>query len=98
MPTPQTLEKVASVPASTTRGSRWRTAAFFCDFAGLLLLLVAWTSHREGVPATALVMGAAALVVSSISLARSWATSARWVAIVWIAIAVAMLVVAIVEW
>ena len=94
LPTPQTLHYIASVKGSSTRGKRWRTAAFFCDLGGLLLVLAAWSSYRPGVAPTALITGGIALVVSTVALVRSWTTSERIPAAAWVAIALAILGVA----
>ena len=94
LPTPQTLEYLASVKGSSTRGKRWRTAAFFCDLGGLLLVLAAWTSYRPGVAPTALIAGGVALLVSTVALVRSWMTTERIPAAAWVSIALTILGVA----
>lgn len=94
LPTPQTLEYINSVKGSSTRGKRWRTAAFFSDLGGLLLVLAAWTSYRPGVAPTALVAGCVALLVSTVALVRSWTTTERIPAAAWVSIALTILAVA----
>lgn len=96
LPTPQTLESIASVEGSRTRGSRWRAAAFFCDLAALLLVAASWATYRQGVASTALVLGSAALIVSTVSLMRSWATPARTPAVVWVVVALAIALVSVI--
>jgi len=94
LPTPQTLAAVAAMRGSPHRGSRWRTAAFFCDVAAVLFLVAAWSTDRAAVAPTALVVGGVAIVVATIALVRSWRSAQRAPAVVWLVLALAALGVA----
>ena len=91
LPSPQTLDLLLSEREPASKGRRLRYAAFFLDFAAIVLLLGVWSTDRQFFSTTALWLGGAAVAVSAAAVWRS-APSTR--AIGWVWLGVAALIVA----